>query len=85
MANYMYSNVRWGGSPYWMNYYRWGYGWDYLDGLWPRGYKTPSHDEKAQIDRLMPAALQLMAEDARTNPAKNASGVTSSAASSAGL
>lgn len=70
MASYMYKNVRWGGSPYWMNYYRWGYGWDYLDGLWPRGYKTPSPEEQQLIDQAMPAALQVIAEDAIKYPAK---------------
>lgn len=78
MAKYMYSNVRWGGSPYWMSTYRWGYGWDYLDGLWPRGYKIPTAGEQAQIDRLMPAALQLVAEDARVNPAKTPPATTDS-------
>lgn len=77
MATYMYKNVRWGGSPYWMNYYRWGYGWDYLDGLWPRGYKVPTPEEQVQIDRLLPTAHQLMRDDALKNPP-----VTSSASSS---
>lgn len=78
MANYMYKNVRWGGSPYWMNYYRWGYGWDYLDGLWPRGYKVPTQDEQAQIDRLLPAAYQLLREDAQKNPPTTSSASSSS-------
>lgn len=64
MAKYIYTNVRWGGSPYWMNYYRWGYGWDYLDGVWPRGYKVPTAQEQALIDQAMPAALALIAADA---------------------
>ncbi|HSC67447.1 MAG TPA: helicase [Cellvibrio sp.] len=70
MAKYMYTNIRWGGSPYWMNHYRWGYGWNYFDGLWPRGYKEPTAEEQVQIDQLLPAALQLVANDARVNPAK---------------
>lgn len=77
MAGYIYTNVRWGGSPYWMNYYRWGYGWDYLDGPWPRGYKVPTAEEQMQIDQLLPAAHQLMRDDALKNPS-----VTSSASSS---
>lgn len=77
MADYIYTNVRWGGSPYWMNYYRWGYGWDYLDGSWPRGYKVPTPEEQMQIDQLLPAAHQLMRDDALKNPS-----VTSSASSS---
>ena len=68
MGQYIYTNVRWGGSPFWPSYYRWGYGWDYWYGLKPRGYKTPSAEEQAQIDALMPAALVLIAEDARQNP-----------------
>jgi hypothetical protein len=68
MANYIHTNVRWGGSPYWMNYYRWGYGWDYLDGLWPRGYKAPTPEEQQLIDEAMPAALKVIAEDAIQHP-----------------
>ena len=70
MANYIYTNVRWGGSPYWMNHYRWGYGWDYFDGVWPRGYKVPTEQEQQLIDQAMPAALKVIAEDAIQNPAK---------------
>ncbi len=70
MANYMYSNVRWGGSPYWIAPYRWGYGWDYLDGAWPRGYKVPTPEEQLLIDQAMPAALQVIADDAIKNPTK---------------
>lgn len=72
MANYIYTNVRWGGSPYWMNNYRWGYGWDYFDGVWPRGYKVPTAEEQQLIDKAMPAALKVIAEDAILNPAKPA-------------
>lgn len=70
MANYIYTNVRWGGSPYWMSSYRWGYGWDYFDGLLPRGYKIPTPEEERLIDQAMPAAQQVIAEDAIKNPAK---------------
>ncbi len=31
LANLMYEGVRLGGSPYFYNWYRWGYGWSYLD------------------------------------------------------
>lgn len=79
MATYMYTNVRWGGSPYWMSTYRWGYGWDYLDGLWPRGYKTLTTDEQAQINQQLPAAYQLMHEDALNNPPVTSSASASSA------
>lgn len=68
MADYMYTNVRWGGSPYWMNHYRWGYGWDYFDGLWPRGYKIPTPEEQQQIDKAMPAARQMIENDALRYP-----------------
>ena len=68
MANYIYGNVRWGGSPYWMSNYRWGYGWDYLDGMWPRGYKVPTAEEQAQIDAQMPAAREVITRDAELNP-----------------
>jgi len=29
LANLMYEGVRFGGSPYFLNWYRWGYGWGY--------------------------------------------------------
>ena len=31
LASVMYEGVRFGGSPYFYNWYRWGYGWSYLD------------------------------------------------------
>ena len=83
MADYMYKNVRWGGSPYWMNYYRWGYGWNYFDGTWPRGYKIPTSEEQQLIDQAMPAALQVIVEDALANPAGSALSVFSSHSSAA--
>lgn len=70
MADYMYANVRWGGSPYWMTTYRWGYGWDYWEGFLQRGYKKPSAEEQAQIEALLPAAMRLIAEDALKYPAE---------------
>lgn len=89
MADYMYNNVRWGGSPFWVNHYRWGYGWSYFDGLWPRGYKEPTAEEQQQIARLLPAAYQLIQADALANPAhpsnsleQSTSSATTSAASS---
>ncbi len=69
MANYMQGMIHWGGSPYWMNYYRWGYGWNYWDGFMkPRGYKTPTAKEQLKIDELMPAALLVVEEDAKIYP-----------------
>lgn len=80
MANYIYTNVRWGGSPYWMSNYRWGYGWNYLDGLWPRGYKAPTAQEQQLIDQAMPAALIVMTDDALKHPPKAAADSEASAA-----
>ena len=70
MANYIYTNVRWGGSPYWYSNYRWGYGWDYFDGVWPRGYKVPTVAEQQLLDQAMPAALKVIEEDAIQHPRK---------------
>ena len=41
----MYEGVRAGGSPYFYNWYRWGYGWDY-----GRNYQalTPGESARAQ-------------------------------------
>jgi hypothetical protein len=68
MARYMYANVRWGGSPYWMTSYRWGYGWDYWEGMKPRGYREPSAAEQAQIEALLPAAKATQQKDLETHP-----------------
>jgi len=38
----MYLGVRMGGSPYFKNGYRWGYGWNY-----ERKYQALSEDEKS--------------------------------------
>jgi len=48
LASLMHEGVRLGGSPYFYNWYRWGYGWDY-----DRKYQalTPEEDELA--DRLL--------------------------------
>jgi hypothetical protein len=64
MAEYMYVNVLWGGSPYWLAPYRWGFGWEYLEDGKPRGYKTPTIDEQRQIEKLLPEAEKIMLEDA---------------------
>jgi len=70
MADYMYTHIRWGGSPYWFSLYRWGYGWHYWENWKPRGYKVPTADEQAQIDKLLPVADALVAEDARRHAPK---------------
>jgi len=85
MANYMYTNVRWGGSPYWMAPCRWGFGWNYLDGYLPRGYKTPSPQEQRQIDALMPAALATLATDALAHTALSLDSVVSPSSSASSL
>ncbi len=68
MGEYLYMSVRWGGAPQWMTPYRWGYGWDYLDGGRPRGYKTPSEQEQVEIKLRLPQAEQVIAEDAIKHP-----------------
>ena len=35
LANMMYIGVRFGGSPYFPTWYRWGYGWNYQRGYAP--------------------------------------------------
>jgi hypothetical protein len=68
MAEYMYWNVLWGGSAYWLTPYRWGYGWQYLEEGKPRGYKTPTPEEQLHINQLLPLAEKLVAEDAAKHP-----------------
>jgi hypothetical protein len=47
LATMMYDGVRLGGSPYFYNWYRWGYGWSY-----ERKYQALTPQEKQQADRL---------------------------------
>lgn len=42
LAEAMYLGVRMGGSPYFKNWYRWGYGWNY-----ERKYQALTSEEKA--------------------------------------
>ncbi len=44
VAKVMYIGVRFGGSPYFPTWYRWGYGWPYM-----RGYQQLSVEELQQI------------------------------------
>ena len=44
LAKVMYAGVRIGGSPYFYNWYRWGYGWDY-----DRKYVELTMEEKKQV------------------------------------
>lgn len=48
LAEMMYQGVRLGGSPYFYNWYRWGYGWNY-----ERKYRPLSQDEQAMVDRKL--------------------------------
>lgn len=44
LANMMYVGVRFGGSPYFPTWYRWGYGWNYQ-----RGYSPLTQEEKNTV------------------------------------
>lgn len=48
LAELMYNGVRFGGSPYFYNWYRWGYGWNYQ-----RKYQPHSDAELLQIDEKL--------------------------------
>ena len=48
LAGLMYEGVRFGGSPYFYNWYRWGYGWSYQ-----RKYQPLTDREEAVADRLL--------------------------------
>lgn len=48
LAEMMYQGVRLGGSPYFYNWYRWGYGWNY-----ERKYRPLNEDEQAMVERKL--------------------------------
>ena len=48
LANLMYEGVRLGGSPYFYNWYRWGYGWSY-----ERKYQALTEHEYKQVEQLL--------------------------------
>ncbi len=49
LAEAMYQGVRVGGSPYFYNWYRWGYGWSY-----ERKYQALTLEEQRQVsDKLV--------------------------------
>lgn len=50
LANAMYEGVRLGGSPYFYNWYRWGYGWGYR-----RKYQALTPMETRKADELLAA------------------------------
>lgn len=50
LAAIMFEGVRFGGSPYFYNWYRWGYGWNYQ-----RKYKALSEKEQKRVDEKLAA------------------------------
>ena len=48
LAEAMYTGVRLGGSPYFYNWYRWGYGWDF-----ERKYKPLTEEEKKLVEQKL--------------------------------
>jgi len=48
LATLMYEGVKFGGSPYFYNWYRWGYGWDY-----DRKYQALTPAEQNLADKLI--------------------------------
>ncbi len=48
LANVMYEGARFGGSPYFYNWYRWGYGWPY-----ERKYQTLTEQEQIDAQALL--------------------------------
>lgn len=53
LANLMYEGVRFGGSPYFYNWYRWGYGWGY-----ERQYQALNDEESALADLMLEEFLE---------------------------
>jgi hypothetical protein len=62
LATVMYEGVRAGGSPYFMNWYRWGYGWSY-----GRKYQKLSVEEARQAEKLLKQYFESGHERACTN------------------
>ena len=48
LATLMYEGVRAGGSPYFVNWYRWGYGWGY-----ERKYQSLTPEEEARAAEIL--------------------------------
>lgn len=48
LANLMHTGVRMGGSPYFYNWYRWGYGWSY-----ERKYRALTQEEQALVHKQL--------------------------------
>ena len=51
LARVMYEGVKFGGSPYFYNWYRWGYGWSY-----DRKYQPLTAAEQERADTLLAEA-----------------------------
>ena len=47
-AEFMFNGVRFGGSPYFYNWYRWGYGWGY-----ERQYGPLTEEELKQVEQRL--------------------------------
>ena len=62
LADVMYEGVRFGGSPYFYTWYRWGYGWHY-----DRKYQALTFDEQEQADHLLGAYSSSKVELSCTN------------------
>ena len=48
LAELMYEGVRFGGSPYFYNWYRWGYGWSY-----DRKYQPLTDEERTMAEEKL--------------------------------
>lgn len=59
LANLMYEGVRFGGSPYFLNWYRWGYGWGY-----DRKYQALTAEELDAANALVDEFLSSPGEPA---------------------
>jgi hypothetical protein len=57
LAKLMYEGVRFGGSPYFYNWYRWGYGWSY-----DRKYQQLTASEGMLADKLIEDYFQSVKE-----------------------
>ena len=62
LADVMYEGVRFGGSPYFYTWYRWGYGWGY-----DRKYQALTLTEQKQADHLFDAYSSSKVELSCTN------------------
>lgn len=59
LASLMYEGVRFGGSPYFYNWYRWGYGWGF-----ERKYQQLLPDELERAEQLLQQYYESLQEKA---------------------